>query len=89
MGRHKTIVETVLDEDQTMPSVTAVKNITGMVAGFSGDTHNASVALAYDWMNRTNSDKDSLYTIELNNYYAQLTGKSILVEYTKHLKTTE
>lgn len=90
MGRRKKVVEVVLDDSYKIPKVGAITKLSGKhVQGFSGDTYNHSIQLAYEWMNRTNSDKHSTQIVTLVNYYPQIMGnKSILVSYNIQAKET-
>jgi len=81
MSKLKRAPETVFTEDQKLTCVTAVKDLTGSVMSFIGDTYDDSLLLAFKWEERVNKNTMGR-KLTLNNYFKQThKGKSILVGY--------
>ena len=70
------------DREKELSDTPSTSNLTQSINGFSGDTYNHSIHMAFEWMDEVNADKQDPRIIELLCYFKQEhKAKSILVSY--------
>ena len=70
------------EREKELPITTSTSNLNHSINGFSGDSYDHSLRMAFEWMDGINNDERVPESVELVCYFKQEhKGKSILVSY--------